>query len=137
MENKELLEQINASLEKQNRFAQWQLILTAILMASCVVLALLVFNLIPKVQELIQQIQSLTGQMEATLTDLQSITAQLAEADLKGMVDNVDQLVGSSQIAVEETMNKMNALDLNTLNKAIKDLAAVIEPMAKFFNLFG
>lgn len=137
MENKELLEQINASLEKQNRFAQWQLILTAILMASCVVLALLVFNLIPKVQELIPQIQSLTGQMEATLTDLQSITAQLAEADLKGMVDNVDQLVGSSQIAVEETMNKMNALDLNTLNKAIKDLAAVIEPMAKFFNLFG
>lgn len=137
MENKELLEQINASLEKQNRFAQWQLILTAILMASCVVLALLVFNLLPKVQELIPQIQSLTGQMETTLTDLQSITAQLAEADLKGMVDNVDQLVGSSQIAVEETMNKMNALDLNTLNKAIKDLASVIEPMAKFFNLFG
>lgn len=137
MENKELLEQINASLEKQNRLARWQLILTAVLMTSCIILALLVFDLLPKVQELIPAIQNLIVQVETTLTDLQTITTQLAEADLKGMVDNVDQLVGSSQIAVEETMNKMNALDLNTLNKAIKDLAAVIEPMAKFFNLFG
>ena len=97
----------------------------------------MVFDLLPKVQALIPQVESLTQQIEVTLTDLQGITKQLAEADLKGMVDDVGQLVGSSQTAVEQTMEKMNSIDLNTLNKAIKDLAAVIEPMAKFFNLFG
>ena len=137
MENKELLEQLHISLEKQNKFSQWQLILTAVMAVSCTLLAILVFQLLPQVQALIHQVESLTQQIEGTLTDLQGITAQLAEADLKSMVNNVDQLVGSSQIAVEETMNKMNSIDLSTLNKAIKDLAAVIEPMAKFFNLFG
>ena len=31
MENKELMEQIHASLEKQNRYAKWQLIFTVAL----------------------------------------------------------------------------------------------------------
>ena len=137
MENKELMEQIHASLEKQNRYAKWQLIFTVALVVCCVGLALMVFDLLPKVQALIPRVESLTQQIEVTLTDLQGITKQLAEADLKGMVDNVDQLVGSSQTAVEQTMEKMNSIDLTTLNKAIKDLAAVIEPMAKFFNMFG
>ena len=137
MENKELMEQIHASLEKQNRYVKWQLIFTVALVVCCVGLALMVFDLLPKVQALIPQVESLTQQIEVTLTDLQGITKQLAEADLKGMVDNVDQLVGSSQTAVEQTMEKMNSIDLTTLNKAIKDLAAVIEPMAKFFNMFG
>ena len=137
MENKELMEQIHASLEKQNRHAKWQLIFTVALVVCCVGLALMVFDLLPKVQALIPQVESLTQQIEVTLTDLQGITKQLAEARLKGMVENVDQLVGSSQTAVEQTMEKMNSIDLTTLNKAIKDLAAVIEPMAKFFNMFG
>ena len=137
MENKELMEQIHASLEKQNRYAKWQRIFTVALVVCCVGLALMVFDLLPKVQALIPQVESLTQQIEVTLTDLQGITKQLAEADLKGMVDNVDQLVGSSQTAVEQTMEKMNSIDLTTLNKAIKDLAAVIEPMAKFFSMFG
>lgn len=137
MENKELMEQIYNSLEKQNRYAKWQLILTAVLVVCCAGLALMVFDLLPKVQALIPQVEALTQQIQVTLSDLQGITQQLAEADLKGMVDNVDQLVGSSQTAVEQTMEKMNSIDLTTLNKAIKDLAAVIEPMAKFFNMFG
>ena len=137
MENKELMEQIHTSLEKQNRYAKWQLIMTTALVLCCAGLALMVFDLLPKVQALIPQVESLTQQINVTLTDLQGITAQLAEADLKGMVDDVNQLVGSSQVAVEQTMEKMNSIDLSTLNKAIKDLAAVIEPMAKFFNMFG
>ncbi|MBQ8598940.1 MAG: hypothetical protein IJ411_02340 [Oscillospiraceae bacterium] len=130
MENKELLEQIQASLEKQNRFAKWQCILTAIVVVCCVGVIWMVNSVLP-------QLQALSVQAETTLTNLQGITEQLAQTDLQGMVHNVDQLVNSSQSAVEQTMTKMNSLDLDTLNKAIKDLAAVIEPMAKFFGMFS
>lgn len=130
MENKELLEQIQASLEKQNHFAKLQCILTAIVVVCCV-------GVIWTVNSVLPQLQDLSVQAETTLTNLQGITEQLAQADLQGMVHNVDQLVTSSQSAVEQTMTKMNSLDLDTLNKAIKDLAAVIEPMAKFFGMFS
>lgn len=130
MENKELLEQIQASLEKQNRFAKWQCILTAIVVVCCVGVIWMISDVMP-------QLQALSVQAESTLTNLQGITQQLAQADLQGMVNDVDQLVSSSQAAVEQTMTKMNRLDLDTLNKAIADLAAVIEPMAKFFSMFG
>lgn len=130
MENKELLEQIQASLEKQNHFAKLQCILTAIVVVCCV-------GVIWTVNSVLPQLQDLSVQAETTLTNLQGITEQLAQTDLQGMVHNVDQLVSSSQSAVEQTMTKMNSLDLDTLNKAIKDLAAVIEPMAKFFGMFS
>ena len=112
MENKELMEQIHASLEKQNHYAKWQLIFTIALVVCCIGLALMVFDLLPKVQALIPQVESLTQQIEVTLTDLQGITKQLAEADLKGMVDNVDQLVGSSQTGrADHGKNELHRLD--------------------------
>ena len=41
-----------------------------------------------------------------------------------------------TQDGLEDTLVKIEKLDLDTLNKAIKDLAAVVEPLAKFFNSF-
>jgi hypothetical protein len=37
---------------------------------------------------------------------------------------------------VEEALDKLNGIDLDTLNRAIADLAAVVEPLANFFNRF-
>ncbi len=130
MEQRELMEKIEQSLEKQNRFALIQCILSAVLVGCCVGLIYVASTLLPDLQLVIQH-------TENALTDLETITAQLAEADLKAMVSNVDQLVSTSQSGVEEALTKLNRLDLDTLNKAIKDLSAVVEPMAKFFNIFN
>ena len=45
-----------------------------------------------------------------------------------GMITSADGLV--------ETLEKINAIDFDALNKAIQDLSAVIEPLAKFFSAF-
>ena len=37
----------------------------------------------------------------------------------------------------EEALEKVNQFDIETLNGAIKDLSEVVEPMAKFFNVFN
>jgi hypothetical protein len=48
----------------------------------------------------------------------------------------VDALVSTGQQSLEQTMAKLNDIDFQTLNKAIKDLAAVVEPLAKMSSLF-
>jgi hypothetical protein len=49
------------------------------------------------------------------------------------MLANVNSLVDTSEKSVEETVKKLDDLDLDSLNKAIKDLSAIISPLAKLF----
>ena len=132
-ENKELQELLNRldeSNRQQAKYAKWQCILSVASALCCVGLFVLVWQLMP-------QVQALTTQMETVLANLEVVTEQLAGMDLGEMVRNVDDLVVTSQAGVEETMAKLNAIDFDTLNKAIHNLADVVEPLAKFFSVFG
>ena len=127
---RELLERLDESNRQQAKFAKWQCVFS-VMSACCIVgLFLLVYTLMPQVQEL-------TTQMETVLTNLETVTAQLAGMDLGGMVQNVDELVTTSQVGVEQAMDQLSSIDFVTLNKAIKDLANVVEPLARFFSVFG
>ena len=125
----ELLERLDESNRQQAKFARWQCILSVAAALCCMGLFILVWQLMPQVQEL-------TGQMETVLDNLEIVTAQLAGMDLGEMVRNVDELVVTSQAGIEETMAKLNAIDFDELNRAIGNLSDVVEPMAKFFNIF-
>ncbi len=116
-------------LEKQNRTAKLQCALMVVSALCCVVLALLVLSVMPRVEGVISQ-------MGNVLTNLEQVTLQLAQADLDGMAANVDALVTTGQESLKQTMEKLDAIDFDALNKAIKDLADIIEPLAKFFNTF-
>ena len=128
-ELQELLKRLDESNRQQAKYARWQCILSVAAAVCCVGLFVLVWQLMPQVQEL-------TGQMETVLTNLETVTAQLAGMDLGEMVRNVDDLVVTSQAGVEETMAKLNSIDFDELNRAIGNLSDVVEPMAKFFNVF-
>ena len=74
---------------------------------------------------------------ESVLSDLEQATRQLSVMDFAGMVENVETLVTTAQESLEQTMGKLNSIDFNTLNKAIEDLAKVVEPMSKLMKVFG
>lgn len=126
MDDKQTLQKL---MEKQNQYAKWQCILTAAAAACCLGFFVLVLTVLPQIREV-------AGQMEAVLTDLEAVTEELAQADLKGMVEDVDAFVTTGQSAVEQATEKLNIIDFETLNRAIEDLADVVEPLAKFFNVF-
>jgi len=128
-ELQELLERLDESNRQQAKYARWQCILSVAAALCCVGLFALVWQLMP-------QVQALTGQMETVLTNLEIVTEQLAGMDLGEMVRNVDDLVAASQAGVEETMGKLNSIDFDELNRAIGNLSDVVDPMAKFFNVF-
>ena len=132
----ELLQQMEKSNRKQVTCARLQLVFSLIAAVCCVALLLVGIKILPQLQEA-------TAQAETVLQNLETVTTELAQADLSGMVENIDALVtnvdglvGTSQAGVEETMKKINGIDFDALNNAIKDLANVIEPIAKFFNTF-
>ena len=134
--------------KKQERLAKLQCILTGVAAACCLGILILVCTLMPRVYGLVEQTETvltnleavtgqLEGQMDGILTNLEEDTQELAQTDLAGMVENVDTLATTSQSAVEHATEKLDTMDLDTLNKAIKDLADVVEPLARFFNVFN
>ena len=70
------------------------------------------------------------------MSNLEIVTSELAQADLTGMVENVDALVVTGQEGIEQAMDKINAIDFEALNQAIQDLSDVINPITNFFNKF-
>lgn len=132
-QNKEMLE-LMKKLEKSNRRGNFLSLLQCLFMlvaAVCCVLVLIqVFTVLP-------QITQLMDQMESVLINLEEATGDLTNLDLGGMIADVDTLVVTGQQTLEATMEKLNSLDIETLNKTIQDLADVVEPLAKLTKVFG
>ena len=128
-ELRELLERLDRSNRQQARYARWQCIFSVAAAVCIVGLFVLVYTLMPQVREL-------TEKTEVVLTNLTEVTDQLANMDLGAMVENVDELVVTSQAGVEQALEQLNAIDFETLNQAIGDLSDVVEPLANFFNIF-
>ena len=125
----ELLERMEKNSRKQVFFARVQFVLTAIALICCIVLLLSGMKILPQLQNTVQQ-------TETVISNLESVTTALAQADLANMVNNVDGLVTTSQEGIEQAMEKINAIDIEALNQAIQDLSDVINPISTFFNKF-
>ena len=130
-----LMERMEANSRKQSRLALVQCVFSVIAAVCCILLLVTALGFVPQVQLIADQAQSLTTQTLATqaqdvLTDLQTVTDELTQVDLAGMVTNVDTLVTSSQSAVTQATEKLEAIDIETLNDAIADLSSVVGPLA-------
>lgn len=139
-ENKETLELLR-KIERSSRIQIYSGYVRTGLMLVCAVcmaaLVVMVFRLMPQINEILAQAQHAFNQVGTVLDYLEQTSYQLSQVDLQGMVSNVDGLVSTGQQSLEASMEKLNGVDFEALNKAIKDLAAVIEPLAKMTKVFG
>ena len=131
-ENKEMLEllqKIEKANRQQVRLTRFVCIFALIAALCCICTVGLVYHVLP-------QINTIISQMQIVLGNLEEATAQLSLVDFSGMIGDVDALVTTAQQSLDQTMNKLNTLDIQTLNQAIEDLAKVVEPMSKLMNVF-
>ena len=135
-EMQELLIRLEKSNRQQVRYARLQCLFAILAAVCCCAMLFAVLSVVPQIQQIALQIQDLGTQAETVLTNLESVTAELAEVDLGSMVSNVDTLVADSQEGVKQALEKINELDIDSLNRAIADLSAVVKPLADFFNRF-
>ena len=131
-ENKELLELLQ-KIEKTNR---QQVRLTRVVCIFALVAALCCICTVGLVYNVLPQINTIISQRQIVLGNLETATAQLSVVDFSGMIADVEALVTTAQQSLDQTMNKLNTIDFQTLNKAIEDLARVVEPMSKLMNVF-
>jgi len=139
-ENKELLELLNkieASNRKQLMYTRIQCIAAVLAVACFAGIFFLIKDFLPQISAIITEIPGVVEQMEIVLSNLEIVTSELTAVDFEGMVAGVNTLVQTGQLGLEQPVENLNAIDFDTLNQAIQDLADVVEPLAKFSKLFG
>ena len=117
-------------LEKQLKLQKRQSFCTGVAAVCCAALLALSLLLVPKVLTVMDS-------MEEVMGNLETITSELSDADIAGMVRDLDALATGTESQLSEAMEKLNSIDFETLNKAIANLSDAVEPMARFFNIFG
>ena len=115
----------------------WSTFFSFLAAVCCLLLLLTVAKIVPDIKELSNEISGIAVKADTVLTNLETVTQELAAADLESLVTDVSGLVSTSQEGVENTLEKLESLDFDTLNKAIGDLAKIVEPLAKVSSIFG
>ena len=106
-------------------YSRIQCIFSVISAVCCVTLVATLLRFIP-------QLEDLATQADLLMADLQSVTAELKKLDLTDMIAGINDLVATSQTGVEDAIEKISEIDISKLNKAVSDLAAVVQPLADF-----
>lgn len=129
MDNQAQLQKILEKLEENSRrqlmLSRVQCIFSIVSAACCIVLLVTFLRFMP-------QLELLAQQAEQVLTNLEAVTAELQKLDLTEMVENINNLVTTSQSGVEEALKKINQINFDALNQAVEDLSAVVKPLAEF-----
>ena len=120
-----ILERLEKNSRKQLLHARLQTLFSIVCALFCGILLLKLLQFIP-------QLENLVAQAEILLRDLDTVTKALAQLDLSQMVENINELVTTSQSGVEEALEKINEIDFDTLNQAVEDLSKVVKPLADF-----
>ncbi len=147
MENKaemqQLLERLEKSGQQQAKYAKLQFIFSISAVAICLVFVILALMILPQAHDMVSR-------TEVLLQNLETATEKLAETDLDAIISNVDSLVSNvdslvsnadslvstGQGGMQEALEAIEKIDFEKLNDAIEGFSAVVEPLAKFFNIF-
>lgn len=130
----ETLRRLEETERERSRYVRMQFYLSAVTAAcSVMVLAILMAAYVTVVPD----VQKTSEEIRTAAESLNHISSQLSEAELDQMVRNVDRMALTSEESVREALEKIQAIDIDELNRAIQGLSDVVQPFADFMNLFG
>ena len=132
-ERASVMKRIEASNAGQERYAKKQYTMSLIsAFSNVLVLAIVIYV----VATMIPKINATFEDLNVIMTNMESITEELASVDIEGMAGDVKTLVNGSSDSLNQAMKKINAIDIEKLNGAIQNLNDAVEPMARFANMF-
>ncbi len=105
-------------------------------MATAVVISLLA--VIPKANHLLGNANALLGEANDRLEVLDETIASVKTMSdsITSVGDQLDTFIEDNSTALQGVVEKMDSIDFEGLNKSIKNLGDVVEPLAKFFKVF-
>ena len=125
-----LLTKIQQDTEQQKKLQQKKLTLSRITtlmitLLSATIITTLAWGL-PTFNNLVENVDIAIVQLTTVMGDIETIAKEIQEAELVKILNNVDGLL-------EETNEKISALDVDELNQAVKNLGDAVSPLAKLF----
>lgn len=141
------MEQMEKAQEKRDKYAKLQCIfagLAAAFTGGAFLLLILwqavlippVITTIDEAQKAVVQAQTVMTDLDNSLANLDEVAVQLAKADFEQMFQDVTSLTENSEKGIAEAMEKIDRLDMDGLNQAIKDLGAIVAPLANLLSKF-
>ena len=106
-------------------------------MVIAVVFSLLI--VVPEANLLLCNANALLGEMNDRLEVLDETIASVKTMSnsITSAGDQLDTFIEDNSTALQDIVKKMNSIDFEGLNKSIKNLGDVVEPLAKFFKVFS
>lgn len=133
-ESGNLLEQLVKNSSRQLFYARLGGISMTVL--ALVITAALII-ILPKAVKAIDGVNGMIVQAGETIELANEAIAGVTEmsTSITDMGDNMDTFITDNAQSIAEIMLKIEDIDFEGLNTAIKDLGAVIEPLARFFRI--
>ena len=143
------MEQTNALLKKQLRLYRLIALLLAIVVLSTgITSAILVRNMqqiqttVVKIDAIVDDLAITTGELSKVnwneiTTDLEVVTKELSTVEWSALSKDIGDVAAQAQESLATASKAVDELDIETLNKAIKELQTVVEPLAKLVGRFG
>lgn len=138
-----LLKKIESENAEQVRYAKKQYrmscVRTACSVLTLVVVVVIAAIFVPQLRQTLTQVDGVLVQVDTVLDNLESTTAELAalvpqlSQSVPALVENLDALVETSSEEITTALQKISSLDVDSLNIAIRDLQAIVEPLARLF----
>ena len=116
----------------QLRFQKLSFVMSTL---SCLFMAAMLIIVICLVTYIVPKVNTIYNSTMVTLANMEKITNDLNEANLSGTVKNINDLTLQATGDLHNTMEKLNSVDLETLNDSIQRLHDIIEPLAKLFSI--
>ena len=130
-----LLEELVNNSQKQLFYERVRTVAALVIAVSIVMGIVLV---VPKALVTVQKANDIMEQASETIilanAAIESVTSMSVSITTTG--DNMDNFITDNSEAMTEVMEKIEGIDFEGLNSAIKDLGDVVEPLANFFGKF-
>lgn len=108
--------------------------ITALFMGGIFLVALYAaLTLVPQASSVLTNAEQTLEEVNVAVEELNKTATQLSEIDFKGLVDNTQAMVNDGSEGIAQAIGKIDAMDIEGLNRAISDLEAVVSPLAKLF----
>ncbi len=125
-----MLEEIKKSGDLQVKYAKKQAHRSFITALACFLMMLAVCA---AVLVMLPRVNDVFNDVGVIMDDMKVVTSELAGADYEGMFGGVEDLIVEGSISLSEAMEKIDEIDIEGLNRAIKNLSDAVQPFAAFF----
>lgn len=130
-----LLKELVSNSKKQLFYTRIAALFAFVAVAALIIcLSILVPYVVRTVNQANEVMAKASGTIELVDTAIESVTEM--SKSITAMGNNMDTFITENAESVEKVMKKLDEIDFEGLNSAIKDLGDVVEPLANFFGKF-